>query len=118
MLNLSTNTAELSWSGDRSVSQRLFSKLSCLFFGHKVSNVGFAATHCAKHCSCGTRFLERREETRVSHTVSCFLFGHRYIRMAQRAGHNEYVCRQCGHPLLFVAGRDPYSSQTTFKKKV
>jgi hypothetical protein len=28
------------------------------------------------------------------------------------------VCRQCGHPLLFDAERDPYAASPTFKKKV
>jgi DNA-directed RNA polymerase subunit RPC12/RpoP len=71
-----------------------------------------------KHCRCGVDYLGRCEETRVSHTVSCFVFGHRYTQIAVRADHNEYACVQCGHPLLFKVDRDPYSRQTAFKKKV
>jgi hypothetical protein len=109
--------AELVWTS-HSLSRQHLSKLSCVLFGHKVSNIAFATAHGPKHCSCGVTFLGRRVETRVSHTVSCFLFGHRYTRMARRDGHNEYVCRQCGHPLLFEVGRDPYAGQPAFKKKV
>jgi len=99
--------------------EALMPKLACALFGHSVSNVAFAAMRGSdKHCQCGSRYLDRQEETRVSHTVSCFVFGHNYIRIAERAGHNEYVCRQCGHPLLFSKDRDPYSDHSTFKKKV
>jgi hypothetical protein len=97
----------------------IWSKLSCSLFGHKVSNVAFAETRGeTKYCPCGVKYLEPHTETRVSHTVSCFLFGHSYIRIAERAGHNEYVCEQCGHPLLFVKEHDPYEDRPTFIKKV
>src|SRR4029079_10699856 len=91
------------WSNEKGLRRRLWQKLSCLLFGHKVSNVAFASMHDSeKHCSCGVPYLQRDRETRVSNTVSCFIFGHRYIQIAVRSGHNEYVCVQCGHPLLFT----------------
>lgn len=94
-------------------------KLSCALFGHTVSNLVFAGMSVPdKHCRCGVRYLDAQEETRVSHTVSCFVFGHNYTRIAQREGHNEYVCRKCGHPLLFRKENDPYSDRPEFKKKV
>ena len=97
----------------------MLQKLTCMLFGHAVSNILFATTQGAvRHCPCGNSYLGQNEETRVSHTVSCFVFGHEYIRIAERSGHNEYVCRQCGHPLLFAIERDPYAGQHTFRKKV
>jgi hypothetical protein len=100
--------------------RKLCAKFSCAIFGHRVSNAEFAATASRiKHCRCGTAYLhESGETTRVSHTVSCFLFGHHYIWVGERDGHHEYVCRRCGHPLLFGVERDPYEKSGTFKKKV
>jgi hypothetical protein len=112
-------TDTLCWSDNGHLTRRLWRKVSCLLFGHKVSNVAFEAMHgSAKHCSCGADYLGAHEETRVSHTVSCFVFGHRYKQIAVRSEHNEYVCVQCGHPLLFKLGRDPYANREAFTKKV
>jgi hypothetical protein len=104
---------------DDSPCRKQWQKLSCALFGHRVNNYAFGV-NCgpAKHCRCGVKFLEHHEETRVSHTVSCFLLGHNYIRIAERAGHHEYVCGQCGHPLLFRIDKDPYANRDTFRKKV
>jgi DNA-directed RNA polymerase subunit RPC12/RpoP len=38
--------------------------------------------------------------------------------MVDRDDHHEYVCVQCGHPLLFEAGQDPYAQAVQFEKKV
>jgi hypothetical protein len=54
----------------------------------------------------------------VRHTLSCFLGHHTYTRMAERDGHHEYACVQCGHPLVFQSGADPYGAKNQFKKKV
>jgi DNA-directed RNA polymerase subunit RPC12/RpoP len=35
-----------------------------------------------------------------------------------RDGHNEYMCQQCGHPLLFEIDRDPYAPDGLFGKRV
>ncbi len=119
MFHPSTVAIDLFRTSGTRASRRLWSKLSCALFGHKVSNVAFAAVRSnSKQCTCGVSYLEHSAETRVSHTVSCFVFGHNYVRIAERAGHNEYVCMQCGHPLLFSIGHDPYAEHTTFKKKV
>jgi DNA-directed RNA polymerase subunit RPC12/RpoP len=93
--------------------------LACALFGHRVNNFVFAgmpAEH--RHCRCGAAFLGRRETTRVSHTVSCFLFGHKYSAVGERDGHREYVCKRCGHPLLFDMARDPGEGRSEFTKKV
>ena len=120
MTNPTTLAAEIElWSDSKHGVRRAWRRLSCLLFGHKVSNSIFSLLRgAAKQCNCGVPYLSHCEETRVSHTVSCFLAGHRYIRIAVRSGHNEYVCVRCGHPLLFRIDRDPYSTRTIFVKKV
>jgi DNA-directed RNA polymerase subunit RPC12/RpoP len=89
-------------------------------WGHHVDNRVFKAT--AEHhrrCRCGADYLaEDRSITRVRHTLSCFLGTHHYEKLADRDGCHEYVCVQCGHPLLFPAGYDPYADAATFRKKV
>lgn len=50
--------------------------------------------------------------------MSCFLGHHAYQRLARRDRHHEYVCIQCGHPLVFAAEADPYAAQPEFKKRV
>ena len=98
----------------------LLRKLSCAVWGHHVDNHVFkAAANDHRQCRCGTDYLaEDRSITRVRHTLSCFLGKHHYEKLADRDGCHEYVCVQCGHPLLFPDGHDPYAQQTTFKKKV
>jgi len=119
MLSQSHTRTDLSWTDTSPRPRGLGWRLSCALFGHRVSNVAFAANPGpVKHCPCGERLLDMHAETRVSHTVSCFLLGHRYVRIAVRDGHHEYVCTQCGHPLLFRMDSDPYADQSTFKKKV
>lgn len=101
-------------------SRRLYRKLVCALFGHKVNNLIFQASNDSrKRCDCGVEFLqENGRETRISHTVSCFLFGHSYERVCARNGHVEFVCRQCGHPLLFETAQRVYAEQRAFRKKV
>ena len=94
--------------------------VGCALFGHRVDNRAFSRIRGAvKSCPCGAAFLqEDGSETRISHTASCFVFGHSYIESGERCGHREYVCRRCGHPLLFEAGRDPYAGHRSFRKQV
>jgi hypothetical protein len=94
-------------------------KLICALFGHQVSNSEFAKVRgFAKRCRCGATFLNKiGSQTRISHTVSCFLFGHNYVKVGIRDGHWEYVC-DCGHPLLFEAEQIAYMKKETFHKKV
>ncbi|MGH9220020.1 MAG: hypothetical protein ACRD1W_12005 [Vicinamibacterales bacterium] len=78
-----------------------------------------AAADRDRRCRCGSHYLtEDRSITRVRHTLSCFLGKHNYEKLADRDGCHEYVCAQCGHPLLFDAEDDPYAASTTFRKKV
>ena len=99
---------------------QMLRRLSCFFFGHKVDNRVFEVNEDAiKKCPCGRVFLQKDgSETRICHTVSCFLLGHPYQRVGERNGHNEYVCLVCGHPLLFKTSIDLYGRQGSFKKKV
>lgn len=95
-------------------------RLSCAVWGHHVDNHLFrAARDRARVCRCGAPYLPRDgSATHVRHTLSCFLGHHTYERLVDRHGYHEYVCVQCGHPLLFAEGRDPYAQTTQFEKKV
>ena len=99
---------------------KALAKLSCVLFGHYVDNHVFKqAKGGGRKCRCGADYLaEDRSLTHVRHTLSCFLGKHDYEKLAARDGCHEYVCTQCGHPLLFDAEHDPYAASTTFKKKV
>ncbi|HET9704543.1 MAG TPA: hypothetical protein VFP85_10940 [Vicinamibacterales bacterium] len=98
----------------------VLAKLSCALWGHHVDNHVFKrAAGRDRRCRCGTGYLgEDGSITRVRHTLSCFLGQHQYEKLADRDGCHEYVCVQCGHPLLFDAEDDPYSASATFRKKV
>ena len=107
------------WNDYGTLTHSVWRKMSCLLFGHKVNDIVFGAMRGeSRQCNCGKAYLQAEQETRVSHTVSCFLLGHRYTQIAVRSGHNEYVCVRCGHPLLFKVELDPYASRSVFIKKV
>jgi len=99
---------------------RLLVKLGCILFGHSVDNSRFGRDALgSKVCLCGSAYLQKGgEETRIRHTVSCFIGQHSYIRAGERSGHREYVCVQCGHPLLFALQNDVYSNEAFFRKSV
>ncbi|HJR61957.1 MAG TPA: hypothetical protein VJ813_21300 [Vicinamibacterales bacterium] len=96
------------------------SRLSCTLWGHHVDNHAFRRREgMERACRCGEPYLGTDGAcTRVRHTLSCFLGRHSYVRMAERDGHHEYACVQCGHPLVFRADADPYAGAGAFKKKV
>jgi hypothetical protein len=101
--------------------ERLMTRLSCTLWGHRVDNGVFArSTGPTRTCQCGTTYLseDRSSLTRVRHTLSCFLGHHSYEQLVDRDHWHEYVCVQCGHPLLFREDRDPYAALTQFRKKV
>ena len=95
-------------------------QLTCLLVGHAVDNRVFtAAASGDRRCACGSPYLaEDGRLTRVRHTLSCFLGHHTYQRLTGRDDYHEYVCVQCGHPLLFRADRDPYTAEAHLDKKV
>src|SRR5215216_4242336 len=100
--------------------RRFLQRLVCFAFGHNVNNRVFASRRSGlKECPCGLPFLrEDGSVTRVSHTLSCFFFGHDYEKMGSRDGHREFVCVTCGHPLLFDVKRSPYARKQSFHKHV
>lgn len=96
-------------------------RVSCAVWGHHVDNRLFrlGANGTSRTCRCGAEYLGTHGSlTRVRHTLSCFLGHHTYQRLANRDGYHEYVCVQCGHPLLFAEDCDPYSNTALFNKKV
>lgn len=92
---------------------------ACSLLGHSVDHTtigGSGYTPCAR---CGVAILNLDNSvSRLAHMLSCFFGSHHYTGLAQRAGHNEYVCERCGHPLLFELARDPYSRHNKFNKRV
>ena len=95
------------------------SQLWCAVWGHEVDNHKFLEESGERGCRCGTRYLGKDGTlTHVRHTLSCFLGHHTYKKLIERDGHTEYVCVQCGHPLLFQADEDPYRESAVFSKKV
>jgi len=95
-------------------------RVSCALWGHHVDNHAFArAWSIERQCRCGVPYLpEDGRLTHVRHTLSCFLGHHTYTRLIDRDGCHEYVCVQCGHPLLYRADVDPYAREAQFAKKV
>ena len=93
--------------------RRWLARASCALWGHHVDNHVFErASTRARRCRCGAAYLpEDGGVTRVRHTLSCFLGHHTYERLIDRHGCHEYVCVQCGHPLLFRADADPYAAE-------
>ena len=93
--------------------------LSCAIFGHHVDNHVLAHGAATRQCRCGDPYLGTDGSvTRVRHTLACFLGKHTYRPLTDRDGCREYVCVQCGHPLVYSVSRDPYRLQSTFRKKV
>ncbi len=109
-------------SGSAPARQRIGAKLFCLLIGHHISRFDSGQDSESVpnyYCSCGVRVLRQDDtETRVRHNVACFIGGHHYVRMDERDGHHEFVCRACGHPLLFEVGASVYARLETFRKKV
>jgi predicted RNA-binding Zn-ribbon protein involved in translation (DUF1610 family) len=95
--------------------------IGCAVWGHHVDNHVFLASADPSHrtCRCGAPYLGVDGSlTHVRHTLSCFFGHHTYQHLVDRDNYHEYVCVQCGHPLLFAADSDPYASSPLFDKKV
>jgi DNA-directed RNA polymerase subunit RPC12/RpoP len=95
--------------------------IGCAVWGHHVDNHVFLANPdpSRRTCRCGAEYLAADGSlTHVRHTLSCFLGHHTYQHLVDRDNHHEYVCVQCGHPLLFAADSDPYADSPLFDKKV
>ena len=109
------------YSRTPAIKSTWMARISCALWGHHVDNHVFLETWRPSHrtCRCGAAYLGMDGSlTRVRHTLSCFLGHHTYQHLVDRHNHHEYVCVQCGHPLLFAADSDPYASSGLFDKKV
>ena len=88
----------------------LFHRLICLLFGHRAGN---------RRCRCGTEVLSvDGSYSHIRHNLLCFFGGHRYRLAGTREAHNEYVCIQCGHPLLLLRHSDRLPGRGVFKKYI
>jgi hypothetical protein len=106
------------WAISRTAAETSAGRIGCALLGHQVDNRRFALA-AEKRCVCGERILaEDGSETRVRHTLSCFLRHHTYVKSGERDGHDEYMCTRCGHPLLFRSGQTAYAGLSAFRKRV
>lgn len=98
-------------------TSQLIIKAACFLFGHDVS--AHSLQHHHNSCSCGKAVLhEGNSEIHVRHNLKCFFGGHQYIKAGVRDGHAEFVCEDCGHPLLFRINNEKYGSHDNFHKSV
>lgn len=97
---------------------RLSARVVCALFGHRLDNRLLGRSGERRRCRCGRAILsEDGRETRTRHVLSCFFRHHTYVPAGARQAHAEYMCVDCGHPLLFPRGRDPYAGRG-FRKRV
>ena len=97
----------------------MWQRVSCAIWGHCVDNRLLALGPPGRTCRCGTPYLTRDGAvTRVRHTLSCFLGHHEYVPLVDRDSSREYVCDQCGHPLVLSDHVDPYRGAERFAKRV
>ena len=75
----------------------------CGLTGHAVHVVCARNGFTEYACGCGHSFLLPRPGLRrVWHPARCVAGGHRVRFVERRAGHDEFRCRDCGHPFAFV----------------
>ena len=90
----------------------------CRALGHELDNrlVAGDGPRCSR---CHEPFLfEDGRTTHTRHVLGCLLHHHTYRRVGRRAGHNEYACLRCGHPLLVAVDRDEHVAVVPFPKKI
>lgn len=100
--------------------RRTAHKWICRVFGHRFINRSLSENPGGeKLCSCGAPLLRADgAPVRVRHNLACFLGSHSYTKLGERVGHCEYLCRNCGHPLLFERESSPYARKESFRKFV
>jgi hypothetical protein len=88
------------YAASRSFTKRV--RYLCGLTGHRVHVVCPRNGLTEYACGCGHTFLlARRGLKRVRHPAVCVTTGH-YVRFVEsRAGHEEYLCRNCGHTFGF-----------------
>jgi hypothetical protein len=80
----------------------------CRVLGHELDNhmVVDDGPLCRR---CHEPFLfEDGRVTHTRHVLACLWRGHTYLPDARRAGHREYACTRCGHPLVLAVDADPH----------
>lgn len=93
--------------------------VSCAIVGHEIDNRTVAPDGHPRCRRCRQPFLfEDGRITHTRHVLACFFRHHTYVRTDGRAGHTEYTCVRCGHPLLLAADRDPNETSAPFHKRV
>jgi decaprenyl-phosphate phosphoribosyltransferase len=92
----------------------------CRILGHRFTNRSRTETAGKERlCSCGACLLRvDGAPLHVRHNLMCFLGSHSYTKLGERNGHCEYLCGDCGHPLLFERGTSPYAQEEHFRKFV
>ena len=111
---LSPTSTEVLTKGRRSV----FARFACFLLGHHFDNRA-ASNTTASQCRCGESLLDANgASVHVRHNLACLFGGHTYEKIGERDGHCEYVCEDCGHPMLFAMGVSPYASHENFRKFV
>jgi DNA-directed RNA polymerase subunit RPC12/RpoP len=95
-------------------------RLTCRVFGHRFADHKLTeAPWREKLCSCGESLLRADgTATHVRHNLACFLGGHSYTKIGERSGHCEYICGDCGHPLMFDRETSTYARRERFRKSV
>lgn len=92
----------------------LFTRFACFLLGHHFDNRVLTG-----ECQCGEPLIDANgASVHVRHNLVCLLGGHTYAKLSERNGHGEYVCEDCGHPMLFAIGDSPYASRAHFRKFV
>jgi UbiA prenyltransferase family protein len=96
------------------------SRLTCRVFGHRFDyHSGTETPGKEARCSCGESLVRADgAPAHVRHNLACFLGGHSYAKTGERADHYEYVCGDCGHPLLFGRETSSYARRERFRKFV
>lgn len=99
---------------------KILSRVRCVLFGHDTQSAKSRfAPKSRQRCRCGKETLfEDNRESRIGHILPCFFFGHDYLRVGDRDGHAEFICKNCGHPLLFEMRSSLYACKTTLHKPV
>jgi hypothetical protein len=91
-------------------------RFACFFLGHHFDN---RASSVSGRCHCGEPLLQANgSAVHVRHNLVCLFGGHTYEKLGARAGHGEYICTSCGHPMLFALAVSRYARQDHFRKFV
>ena len=84
----------------------------CGLFGHRVHFVTTRDRFVEYTCGCGHSFLKEQAAAAViRHPLICVAAGHFIRYVTSRAGYDEFVCTNCGHPFCFAGSGDQQATQ-------